>query len=75
VTSLSLLVSRSSAPPGPTPPDEGLGLLMHLFDTAPAATEPLPDARDRLDLLALVRGWVQRAASWGAGPQGAWRAW
>jgi hypothetical protein len=75
VSSLSLLVSRSSAPPGQSPPDEGLGLLMHLFDTAPAALAPPADARSPIDLAARVRGWVRRAAAWGAGPQGAWRAW
>ncbi|TFV62182.1 hypothetical protein E4P41_08000 [Geodermatophilus sp. DF01-2] len=57
--------------------DEGLSLLMDLF-----AVEPSTEARSgrpadwhRFELRARVQRWVRRAAAWGAGPEGAWRAW
>ncbi len=57
-------------------PGGGLALLLDLFalesgaEPAPrAADRPRPGARARL------QDWVRRAALWGAGPQGAWRAW
>ncbi|MGY1732166.1 hypothetical protein ACI798_11675 [Geodermatophilus sp. SYSU D01045] len=45
---------------------------------APALDAPALDARaDRVpvDPVAVVRGWVRRAAAWGAGPQRSWCAW
>ncbi|MGY1638919.1 hypothetical protein ACI78V_19915 [Geodermatophilus sp. SYSU D00742] len=71
----------------PHPPDtaeqppahDELGLLMDMFvPEPPAGTRPevprVPGAR-RAALRAQVQDWVRRAADWGAGPQGAWRAW
>ncbi|MGY1686904.1 hypothetical protein ACI8AK_15065 [Geodermatophilus sp. SYSU D00867] len=50
---------------------------------APALDDPAPDApalpgpavRVPVDPVAVVRGWVRRAADWGAGPQRSWCAW
>ena len=56
------------------PDDEALALLLDLMDEEPGAVPrpdipPAPRWADRaLDL-------SRRASSWGAGPQGAWRAW
>jgi len=38
-----------------------------------ANTEVTPERM--AELRARVRQWVRRAADWGAGPEGAWRAW
>ena len=55
---------------------DGLALLLDLFALEPAE-EPQrrPADRQRLGARARVRDWARRAALWGAGPQGAWRAW
>ncbi len=58
------------------PADDGLALLLELFALEPGAA-PAPRATDRQrpGARARLQGWVRRAALWGAGPQGAWRAW
>ena len=76
-----------SAPAPPTPSrlttDDGLGIadLVALLgidpDPSPAADHgpgvaPAPRHRDAV---AVVRGWVRRAADWGSGPQRSWCAW
>lgn len=73
-------------PPTLGDPDEQTGLtaLLALFSaeepavgTAPAApARPRPSLRESgVRLLAWTRVSAQRAAAWGSGPQGAWRAW
>ncbi|MGY1830473.1 hypothetical protein ACI8AA_08595 [Geodermatophilus sp. SYSU D01180] len=68
----------------PVPPGDGLGIadLLDLLglesDTLTPLDPPLPgDPADRapVDPVAVVRGWVRRAADWGAGPQRSWCAW
>ncbi|MGY1726180.1 hypothetical protein ACI79J_04355 [Geodermatophilus sp. SYSU D01062] len=68
----------------PVPPGDGLGIadLLDLLglesDTLTTLDPSLPgDAADRVpvDPVAVVRGWVRRAADWGAGPQRSWCAW
>lgn len=60
-----------------TPADDGLGLLLDLFAAPfPAEVPVLRRAdRQRIELRARGQEWLRRAANWGAGPQGAWRAW
>lgn len=57
--------------------DEGLSLLLDLYAATPSTDDlaPPPAGFYRAELRARVHGWVRRAAHWGAGPQGAWRAW
>ena len=73
------------APPAPSrlTTDDGLGIadLVALLgidpDPSPAAHSG-PDtapARRHRDAVAVVRGWVRRAADWGSGPQRSWCAW
>jgi hypothetical protein len=59
------------------PADDGLSLLLDLFALESSAEEPRhrPVDRHRVGLRARVQDWTRRAALWGAGPQGAWRAW
>ncbi|MGY1736318.1 hypothetical protein [Geodermatophilus sp. SYSU D00684] len=68
----------------PVPPGDGLGIadLLGLLglesDTLTTLDPPLPgDPADHVpvDPVAVVRGWVRRAADWGAGPQRSWCAW
>jgi hypothetical protein len=56
--------------------DDGLALLSDLFALEPAE-EPRrrPVGRHRASSRARLQDWMRRAALWGAGPQGAWRAW
>ena len=58
------------------PTDDGLALLLDLFALEPAE-EPQrrPADRSRIGTRARVQDWTRRAALWGAGPQGALRAW
>lgn len=75
------LLRRPTAVAEQAPADEGLDLMALLL----ALDEPAWDlieaaAEDRTDrpgagLRAQVGAWSQRAAQWGAGPQGSWRAW
>jgi hypothetical protein len=52
--------------------DDGIALLLDLMEPAPApAAGPAPGS----GWAAMAQEWSMRAASWGAGPQGAWRAW
>ncbi|SFO17285.1 hypothetical protein SAMN05660359_01757 [Geodermatophilus obscurus] len=73
------------APPAPslhTPlaTDDGLGIadLLDLLGLEPSADvrddEPAAVLRPA-DAVAVVRGWVRRAADWGSGPQRSWCAW
>ncbi|TFV53398.1 hypothetical protein [Blastococcus sp. TF02A-35] len=52
-------------------PDEGLALVLELMAYEPAAPAPAADG----GLIGRAQDWAQRAASWGEGPRGAWRAW
>jgi hypothetical protein len=73
------------APPAPRRPllspaaaDDGLSIadlvgLLGLEPTADRTDEPA--GRAPVDVLAVVRSWVRRAADWGAGPQRSWCAW
>ncbi|MGY1772748.1 hypothetical protein [Blastococcus sp. SYSU D00813] len=76
----------ATRPPSPSETDEQTGLtaLLELFsaEEAPARTtvaappRPRPTLRESgARLLAWTRASSQRAAAWGAGPEGAWRAW
>ena len=75
------LVDRAPTLPAahPTHDDLGLAALLDLFtpeesaSVAPAARGALRS--DAARLRAWVQTWVRRAADWGAGPGGAWRAW
>lgn len=75
------LATRSSSRVPPVPADEGLGLaalLELLGPEEPAAAVAPTRSSFRADgtrLRAWVQAWVHRAAEWGAGPGGAWRAW
>ncbi|MGY1622602.1 hypothetical protein ACI789_10455 [Geodermatophilus sp. SYSU D00965] len=75
------LATRPPSPAGPTPADHELTLtaLMDLFVPEDRAAAPASLRRELRSSLARLRPWlrdlVQRAALWGAGPQGAWRAW
>ena len=57
--------------------DDGLTLLLDLFALESSAEAPRrrPVGRHRAGPRAQLRVWTRRAALWGAGPQGAWRAW
>jgi hypothetical protein len=75
------LATRPPSPAGPPPADDELSLtaLMDLFGTEEPAGAPTSLRRELRSSAARLRPWlrdlVQRAALWGAGPQGAWRAW
>ncbi len=60
----------ASAPSSPA--DGGITLLLDLMEHEPA---PRASRAAGAGWAALAQDWSQRAASWGAGPQGAWRAW
>jgi hypothetical protein len=51
-----------------------LAAMLELFEPEDRATAVLAE-RTPAGLLATTQNWVQRAAEWGAGPGGAWRAW
>ena len=76
-----LPVTRPSIPDQYVSTSEGLGLselldLLALEHSAVAPTPARPPAGSRLTGLRVrMQEWVRRAAGWGAGPQGAWRAW
>jgi hypothetical protein len=52
-------------------PDDGLALVLDLMTHEPATTAPAAGP----GLAARAQDWAQRAAAWGEGPRGAWRAW
>ncbi|MEX5718751.1 hypothetical protein [Geodermatophilus maliterrae] len=66
-------------PPTGTAPsaedDLGLAALLDMLAVDPSDDAPAPSGRRPADLLARVRGWLHRAADWGAGPQRSWCAW
>ncbi len=73
----------ATAPPAPStlaPSDDGLGIadLLDLLGLEPSADvrddEPAAVLRPA-HAVAVVRGWVRRAADWGSGPQRSWCAW
>ncbi len=68
--------TRTSTDARQMPADDGLTLLLDLFALEPAE-EPRRPAGGRRPPgpWARVRHWTRRAALWGAGPRGAWRAW
>jgi hypothetical protein len=76
VSTPSTTLPRTSIQVEDTPADDGLALLLNLFAFEPAG-EPArrPAGRRRATPRARVQDWTRRAALWGAGPQGAWRAW
>ena len=68
--------TRTSTDAQQMPADDGLTLLLDLFALEPAEEPQRPAAgRHRAGLWARVQFWTRRAALWGAGPRGAWRAW
>jgi hypothetical protein len=79
VTAPSVPLIRSSIEADQNSADEGLSLLLDLLALEPSAGESPSPRRlvgsHRAELRARMQGWVQLAAGWGAGPQGAWRAW
>lgn len=72
----TVTTTRTSSAAGHMPADDGLTLLLDLFVLAPTE-EPRrrPAPRHRAGPRARLQYWTRRAALWGAGPQGAWRAW
>ena len=70
-------VTRTSIESEEIPADDGLTLLLDLFALEFPAEAPSrrPAVGHRAGLRAQVQEWMRRAANWGAGPQGAWRAW
>ncbi len=66
----------TTIPRTPTGAEDGLALLLDLF-ALESAGEPAPRAADRHrpGVRAQLQDWMRRAALWGAGPEGAWRAW
>ena len=54
------------------PADDGIALLLDLMEHEPTPSAPPAGGPG---WVARAQDWSQRAASWGAGPQGAWRAW
>jgi hypothetical protein len=76
VNALAAPVIRPSASHEAPLPDGELSLtdLLDLFEPEEAG-DAGPAAGDRVGLRARLNGWVARAAAWGSGPQGAWRAW
>ena len=72
----STTITRTPTAAEDLPADDGLALLLDLFALEPGA-EPAARAADRQrpGTRARLQDWVRRAALWGAGPQGAWRAW
>jgi hypothetical protein len=76
VSTPSTTIPRTSIGAGHIPADDGLALLLDLF-ALESAGEPAPRAADRHrpGVRAQLQDWMRRAALWGAGPEGAWRAW
>jgi hypothetical protein len=76
VSTPSTTIPRTPIRAEDRPADDGLALLLDLFALGTVA-EPAPRAAARQGpgARARLRDWVRRAALWGAGPQGAWRAW
>jgi hypothetical protein len=52
----------------------GLDLDQLLLETA-EDDDAVGTGREPVDPVAVVRGWVRRAADWGSGPQRSWCAW
>jgi hypothetical protein len=85
VSAPSVPVHRPSIDGEQIPANEGLSLtaLLDLIgaERAAAVTAPAPApahppiAEQRPGLRECIQDWVRRAADWGAGPQGSWRAW
>jgi hypothetical protein len=78
------LLPRPSTEDAEVPDGEGMDLatLLALLALPEAEEDPAPGAPGAAavsaavaELWGLVREWPHRAARWGAGPRGAWRAW
>jgi hypothetical protein len=54
------------------PVDDGIALLLDLMEPEPAPAAPPAQS---IGWATRAQDWSHRAALWGAGPQGAWRAW
>jgi hypothetical protein len=70
--------STRAAEPVPTEGEVGLAELLELAHEEPAAasTSALRSLRSSgARLWPVTQEWSRRATEWGAGPQGAWRAW
>lgn len=65
---------QPSASTPEVPDGEALALLLDLMVDEPDAVLPVAGTPGP-GMAARVQEWSRRAASWGAGPQGAWRAW
>lgn len=71
----ALAARSSSAVRSPDEDEEmSLGAMLELFDHEEEPSEA-PWATAAPGLRAWTQQWVQRATAWGAGPEGAWRAW
>ena len=77
MSTLAVPVTRPSPQDEPPLPDGELSLadLLDLFGPEEPVAAARPAARARIGLLTRLQAWVERAAGWGAGPQGTWRAW
>lgn len=71
-TALPLHLPSAAAPE--VPDGEALALLLDLMVDEPVAVPAIAGAPGP-GMSARVQEWSRRAAFWGAGPQGAWRAW
>ena len=67
-------VPQPTVPAREVPDDEALALLLDLMDEEPAE-DPQPDVPPVWRWADRALELSRRASSWGAGPQGAWRAW
>ena len=77
MNTLAVPVTRPSALDEALLPDDELSLadLLELFGPEEPAAGALAAAQVRVGLRARLQQWVARAAGWGSGPQGTWRAW
>jgi hypothetical protein len=82
VNASAALAASSSSPVEPSRAEADLSLegLLDLFVSEPldaaAAAAKRPSIRESgSHLRGWAQEWVRRATEWGAGPQGAWRAW
>jgi len=76
VSAPTVTPTRTSTDGQQIPADDGLALLLDLFALEPAEEPQRPaDGRRPAGAWARVQHWTRRAALWGAGPRGAWRAW
>jgi len=72
VIASGLPVHAPSSPTGDISNENGIALLLDLMEHEPA---PTAAGGEGLGWVTRAQDWSQRAAAWGAGPQGAWGAW